>query len=300
MNGPSEGELEAVKKKKGSINASSPILYAMKPRVRTIPMIIFSILLVLLNEAQVLLKYGFDEQTSFIFIQVSLLFYFLLFWIITGLEHTKLDKAGFTKINQKGAQLVSLLFIVSSMEVSLVEAVFSIINLNRLAIMQGIVSISNFLCLVLLLRYLGLCYHFNGSRPSEERVSYEAQLQSQRDEIAMLRTEVEKHLMNNRLRVGADTLAQLSGANQEIRLLKAETERLRREMVQVDEALDVSRKTGELLRKDNKDELEQISELKKKLRTLTKDNEHLHILIEVQKESNAGAQKALEELSRGL
>lgn len=274
MNGPSEGELEAVKKKKGSINASSPILYAMKPRVRTIPMIIFSILLVLLNEAQVLLKYG--------------------------LEHTKLDKAGFTKINQKGAQLVSLLFIVSSMEVSLVEAVFSIINLNRLAIMQGIVSISNFLCLVLLLRYLGLCYHFNGSRPSEERVSYEAQLQSQRDEIAMLRTEVEKHLMNNRLRVGADTLAQLSGANQEIRLLKAETERLRREMVQVDEALDVSRKTGELLRKDNKDELEQISELKKKLRTLTKDNEHLHILIEVQKESNAGAQKALEELSRGL
>lgn len=204
----------------------------------------------------------------------------------------------------------------------------------RASMFQAVVSLTNASLLVLNIWYVTFCLRHNRTRPVPDAAMHDAlpaslstsmhgppsgpsglspadlmrrqamliqhqesQIRHLGEEVLRQKTYMRKAQGLHATRPAGDLDQLLAAKDQDLRSLKSERDRLRRDLTKASEDHEAYLKMTERVQKENKEVLELSAGQKKKIRALTKENSKLQVLIEVHKEGNANAQKVIDSLT---
>lgn len=273
----------------------------------------FLVVAVIFNQVQVFSDL-FEPRERYVTCQALVFLVFtILYWCAT-VQHRMLRSKGYVQFYVKASKLVRVTFLIVSYATCLICTLYSYYEdwttvhtfFNKDTLMRALGTLENLFILGCVAAYVRFRYvhllqpHITvETKPGIQQL--EAQVRALTEELNGMHSQMTQLPRNSEssLRLQQSTPqsredSEINTSAREARALKADNDRLRQTY---GDQLEAAQRAQELLRKEYFEAAELVSEQKKKIRQLTKDNEQLTILVEVHKEGNASVQKMIDSLT---
>lgn len=290
----------------------------IRPNCFVKPLIFLQLFIVILNEVQIWMEWITPFSLSVVAVQYILLVWFSLICLLLFREHQKLRKYGHKNLSSRGNLYLMINFLVMTHITCIISLVYIFWPQDedcekKKNVICLITTAQTALTFLFLSMYLALITNYDWTEvptltPSSksynslsDQYSFLHPKRSQsRDPDYTPKKSVTSQPASpiiHTKRYEEYSMTKTKNVDHEYQVLRAERDRLRAEVNQINDEFAKFTASTNALRKEHENQFDVITKQKKKLRQLERDNTQLKVLNEVHKEANANAQKTIQSMS---